>query len=165
MIRKAKITDASKIQSLINSWAKKGKLLERSLNYIYEHIRDFWILEDRGKIVGCCALGVVGWQNLGEIKSLVVAARYQNRGAGKKLVLKCIGEAKALGLKNIFALTFVPSFFKKMGFKEIDRNKLPHKIWSDCVNCVLFPDCKEEAVALELAKFKIKNAKLKTYGG
>ena len=146
MIRKATIKDAQKIQELISSFAKKGKLLERSLNYIYEHIRDFWVFEKKGKIVGCCALHCVGWQGLGEIKSLAIKKKYQRKGIGEKLVKMCIEEAKILGLKKVFALTFVSDFFKKLGFKRIERKKLPAKIWSDCINCVLFPDCKEEAV-------------------
>lgn len=150
MIRRAKISDAKQIHNLINSWSKKGKVLDRSLNYLYENIRDFWIYEDNRKVVGCCALHVVGWDNLGEIKSLVVAQDYQNRGIGKALVSKCIEETKSLGIKQVFALTFVPSFFKKIGFKKISRKNLPHKIWSDCVNCVYFPDCKEQAMIYKI---------------
>lgn len=150
MIRRAKISDAKQIHELINSWAKRGKVLDRSLNYLYENIRDFWIYEDNRKVAGCCALHVVGWDNLGEIKSLVVAQDYQDRGIGKALVSKCIEETKSLGIKQVFALTFVPGFFKKLGFKKISRKNLPHKIWSDCVNCIYFPDCKEQAMIYKI---------------
>lgn len=146
MIRKAKITDAKDIYSLINTWAKKGHVLERPLNYIYENIRDFWLLEQQKKIIACCALHVIGWQDLGEVKSLIVDKKFHNKGFGAKLVGQCIREAKNLGLKKVFALTFVPQFFKKVGFREIEMKELPHKIWSDCVNCVYFPNCRETAV-------------------
>lgn len=146
MIRKAKISDAEDIYKIIQDWAKKGRLLERSLNYIYENIRDFWVYEYKGKIVGCCALHIVGWENLAEIKSLAVKKEYQNKGIGKQLVLKCIKEAKELGIKKVFALTFIPSFFIKLKFVPFKREELPHKIWSDCINCVFFPNCHEEAV-------------------
>lgn len=152
MIRKAKITDCKQIHLLVNSWAKKGKVLERSLNDIYENIRDFWVCTQKNKIVACCAFHVVGWQDLGEIKSLVVAKDYQKKGIGVKLINKCINEGRSLEVRNIFALTFVPSFFKKLGFKSIDRKKLPHKIWTDCIKCVLFPDCCEEAVIVKLRR-------------
>ena len=150
MIRKARISDATKIQSLIKSWAKEAKVLERSLNHIYENIRDYWVFEKNKKIIGCCGLHVVGWQNLAEIKSLVVEKKYHRQGIGRQLVDKCIEEAYTLGIKTIFALTFAASFFKKMGFKKINKKNLPHKIWTDCVECIYFPDCREEAVALEL---------------
>ncbi len=150
MIRKATLSDSKQIQLLINAWAKKGKLLERSLNYIYENIRDFWVYTERERIAACCGLSVVGWEDLGEIKSLVVTKKMQSKGIGTKLVKKCLQEAKKLGVKNIFALTFVPDFFKKLGFTEIDRKDLPHKIWSDCINCLSFPDCCEHAVILRI---------------
>ncbi len=150
MIHKAKISDASQIHQLINSWAKRGKVMERSLNYIYENIRDFWVYTQDMEIIACCAFSVVGWQDLGEIKSLVVAKKFQHRNIGKKLVKKCIGEAVGLGVKNIFALTFIPLFFNKLGFKKIDKKELPHKIWSDCINCADFPDCCEEAVNMKV---------------
>lgn len=152
MIKKAKIEDAQAIYKLIHAWAKQKKVLPRSLNYIYENIRDFWIYEKNKKIYGCCALHIVGWQNLGEIKSLIVDKHFQNQGIGILLTQHCINEAKTLGVKTIFALTFVPAFFKKLGFKLVPRIKLPHKIWTDCVECVYFPNCKEKAVILTLKK-------------
>lgn len=150
MIRKAKISDTGDIHALINSWAKQGKVLERPLNYIYENIRDFWVYENNKKISGCSALHIVGWQDMAEIKSLVVAQKLQGKGIGSDLVAKCIEEAKELGIKKVFALTFVGNFFKKLGFRKISMKELPHKIWSDCVNCVYFPNCKEEALILKI---------------
>jgi amino-acid N-acetyltransferase len=152
MIRKASIKDVNNIYNLINFWSNKGRLLNRSLNYIYEHVRDFWVYEEKGVIIGCCALHVVGWQNLGEVKSLAVQKKVQGKGLGKRLVKKCLDEAKALGMEEVFALTFVGPFFKHLGFKEIDKKYLPHKIWSDCVNCIYFPNCNEEAVIFKLKK-------------
>jgi amino-acid N-acetyltransferase len=146
MIRKANITDIKEIQALISYWAKKGKLIERSLNYLYENLRDFWVYEEKGKIIGCCGFHVVGWQSLGEIKSLVVSKNSQKKGIGTKLVKKCVDEAAELKIKKLFTLTFVPKFFESIGFKKISMKKLPHKIWSDCTNCIYFPDCKETAL-------------------
>jgi amino-acid N-acetyltransferase len=95
-------------------------------------------------------LHAIGWQDLGEIKSLVVEKKFQNQKIGSSLVKKCLDEAKELGVKKVFALTFVPHFFKKLGFKEIEMKQLPTKIWSDCVNCVYFPNCKEKAVTIKI---------------
>jgi len=150
MLRKAKLKDAEEIYSLINFWAKRKRVLERSLNYIYENIRDFWVYEKNKKIIGACALHIIGWQDLAEIKSLVVKKNHQNKGIGKQLVKACINEAKELGVKKIFVLTFIGDFFKKMGFKKIRKTRLPQKIWSECVNCVYFPECKEEAFILKV---------------
>jgi amino-acid N-acetyltransferase len=156
MIRKATLDDSADIQSLISDWARTGKVLDRPLNYVYEHIRDYWVYCHKGSIVGCCALGVVGWQGLAEIKSLIVSKKYQKKGFGKGLVQACVNEASSLRVEKVFALTYVSGFFKKLGFKNIDRKKLPHKIWSDCINCPEFPDCGEEAVIVKVAAFLAK---------
>ncbi len=150
MIRKAKIADSKQILDLISSWAKEGKVLERSLNDIYENIRDFWVCVKQDKIIACCAFDIVGWQDLAEVRSLVVSKTHQGAGIGKSLVKKCIDEAENLGVKRVFALTFEPNFFKRLGFKNIDRKELPHKIWTDCIKCVHFPDCREEAVIISI---------------
>lgn len=154
MIRKATVEDSKAIYTLINSGAKDGKVLRRSLNHIYENIRDFWVYFEGEKIIGCSALHVVGWQGLGEIKSLVVRKQFQNKGIGSRLIKHCLREAASLRLKKVFALTFVPLVFKKSGFKSISRKKLPHKIWSDCLDCPYFPNCREEAVIYRMKRRK-----------
>jgi amino-acid N-acetyltransferase len=152
MIRKPTIDDAQAICDLIKVWAKKNAMLERPLNFIYEDIRDFWIYTEEDKIIGCCALHIIGWQGLAEIRSLAVDAGSQKSGIGGKLVKQCIEEAEAVGVKTVFALTYVDSFFKRMGFKDIDKNELPHKVWSECINCPSFPNCDEKAVAYSVKK-------------
>lgn len=149
MIRKARIADIKEIQGLINSFAKQDLMLPRSLNELYENIRDFWVAEERKKIVGCCALHI-SWDDLAEIKSLAVAKLYQGRGFGKELVQSCINEARELGAKRIFALTYKPDYFKKLGFKRVKNADLPHKIWAECINCCKFPNCQEIALLKNL---------------
>ena len=142
MIRKAKIKDIKQIQELIGCFARMDVMLPRSLNELYENIRDFWVYEDKGKVVGCAALHV-SWDDLAEIKSLAVAKNKQGKGIGRDLAAACIAEAKVMGAKKIFALTYKPEFFKKLGFKKIKQSALPHKIWAECINCSKFPNCKE----------------------
>lgn len=145
MIRKARIEDIKRIQALINAFARKDLMLARSLNELYENIRDFFVYEEKNKVVGCCALHI-SWEDLAEIKSLAVDRQYHNQGAGRALVDSCIQEAKTLGAKRIFVLTYAADFFKKAGFKRISHHKLPHKIWAECINCPKFPDCQEIAL-------------------
>ncbi len=149
MIRKAKVTDIKKIQKLINYHAKRDRMLPRSLNELYENIRDFFVYADGAKVHGCCALHI-DWEDLSEIKSLAVAPDKSGKGIGGKLIEQCIKEAKELKIKKVFALTYVPDFFRRFGFRVISKNKLPHKIWSECIKCVYFPKCKEIAVMREL---------------
>lgn len=149
MIRKAVVADVGDMQKLINSFAEKNAMLPRALSAIYENIRDFVVMEEDGRVVGCCALHV-SWSDLAEVKSLAVDESTQGKGYGKQLVEVCLGEARELGVTSVFALTYVPDFFEKLGFSRIDKSKLPHKIWSECINCPKFPDCGEEAVFTEL---------------
>ena len=145
MIRKAKIKDIKQIQELIGCFAKQDVMLPRSLNELYEHIRDFWVDEDKDKIWGCAALHI-SWDDLAEIKSLAVAKNKQGKGLGQDLVSACLAEARLLGAKRIFVLTYKPDFFKKLGFKKIKHEALPHKIWAECINCCKFPNCQEIAL-------------------
>ena len=146
MLQKASLRDVHAIHRLINAFAQRKMMLPRSLNYVYERVREFWVYTKRNKVIGCCALSIVGWQDLAEIKSLAVDGHYQGQGIGRVLLEACIEEAKGLGVKKVFALTYEPVFFKKSGFKPIKKEKLPHKIWADCLNCPEFPKCKEEAL-------------------
>ena len=145
MIRKARVGDIKQIQELINYFAGQDLMLPRSLNVLYENLRDFFVCEDKKKIVGCCALHI-SWDDLAEIKSLAVAKNYQNKGIGRKLAEACILEAEKIGAGRVFALTYLPDFFKKLGFRQTHHNKLPHKIWAECINCPKFPDCRETAL-------------------
>ncbi len=149
MLRRANVKDAQAIFKILQEYAIKGILLPRSLNSIYENIRDFFVYEENGKIVGIGSLHVY-WEDLAEIKSLAVLEEHQYKGIGKQIVQKCIEDAKNLGLKKVFALTYVPEFFKKLGFKEADKSEFPQKVWTECIHCVKFNDCKEVPVLLEL---------------
>jgi amino-acid N-acetyltransferase len=101
--------------------------------------------------VGCCALHV-SWEDLAEIKGLAIAADYQRKGLGTKLVQACEKKAKDLGVRKAFALTFKPAFFTSLGYRKISREKLPHKIWGECVKCPHFPDCGEIPLIKQLLK-------------
>jgi len=149
LIRKAAVSDVSAIQKLVNHHASNGLMLPRSQGDICENIRDFIVYEKDSKMIGCCALNVT-WLDLAEIRSLAVEENLHHMGIGTKLVENCLEDAKSLGIKKVFALTNSPAFFEKMGFRQIDKSELPHKIWVECVKCVKFPDCDEVAIIREL---------------
>lgn len=149
-IRKAQIKDIKQIQQLVNSFAAQDLMLPRSLNNLYENLRDFWVAQAQSKkIIGCCALHV-SWDELAEIRSLAVQKSKQRKGIGRQLVSACFKEAKSLGAKKVFVLTYIPDFFQKFGLGIIEHSKLPHKIWMDCINCAKFPNCKEVALEKEI---------------
>jgi amino-acid N-acetyltransferase len=147
--RKPKVTEAERIQALVNYYAKKDEMLPRALNDVYELIRDFYVYVEGGGILGCCALHV-DWADLAEIRSLAIVEEHQGRGIGKQLVKLCMDEARELGITKVFALTYKPEYFGKLGFHEIVKEDLPRKIWSDCIKCHKFPNCDEYAMMVEL---------------
>jgi len=102
-----------------------------------------------GEIVGCCALQPF-WEDLAEIRSLAVREDFAGRGLGRGFVQRGLEEAKELGIKRVFALTYIVGYFVRLGFRPIDKSKLPHKIWAICTKCSKFPDCGEEAVICEV---------------
>ncbi len=149
MLRKAQINDIKDIQKLLVIYANKGEMLSRSLSELYESLRDFYVYEEDGKLLGTTALHIV-WEDLAEVRSVAVAENRTRAGIGSKLVQACIDEARQLGLKRIFCLTYRPDFFSSLGFRLIDKSELPHKVWGDCIKCVKFPDCDENAMILDL---------------
>lgn len=151
MIRKAKISDAKAIHKLLSTFSDRGDVLPRSLNEIYDNLRDYSIYcqGESGSIVGTCAIHV-SWENLAEIRSLAVEAGFTKKGVGRALVENCLAEAKELGISRVFVLTYKKDFFEKVGFHLMDKSGLPHKIWADCMRCVKFPGCDETAMMREM---------------
>ncbi|MCX5777629.1 MAG: N-acetyltransferase [Elusimicrobia bacterium] len=141
-IRPAKVSDVKAIHALIGYYAERKEMLPRPINDLYENIQELMVAEDKGKVVACCALHV-SWEDLAEIKALAVEQNYHHKGIGTTIVATLEKRAKELGVNRVFALTFKPPFFKQLGYKQIKREALPHKIWGECVKCHLFPDCGE----------------------
>jgi len=150
MIRKATVRDINAIQKLINFYAKKDQMLPRSINELYENIRDFFVYEKGRRILGCCALHVA-WGDLAEVKSLAVFKSTRKQKIGSLLIKAAFEDAKRLKVRRIFALTYLPEFFERFGFRKVEHADLPHKIWSECIRCVKFPDCEETALVKDVA--------------
>jgi amino-acid N-acetyltransferase len=150
LIRKARIKDVPEIQQMIAGHAQRGDLLPRALSELYGNLRDIFIYLEEGspEIIGTCSMHIC-WEDLAEIRSLVVRESYQGRGIGRRLVNASISEAATLGLNRIFVLTYKVEFFAKLGFRQVDKATLPHKIWADCIKCIKFPECDEVAMILE----------------
>jgi len=144
-IRGAKIPDVKAIYALINFYAERDKMLFRSMADIYENLQAFIVAELDGNVVGCCALQIV-WSDLAEIKSLAVDQTKTEKGIGKMLVAAATKQAAELGIPKVFALTLKTDFFEKMGFKVIEKDALPMKVWSDCAACPKQQNCDEVAV-------------------
>ncbi len=152
ILRPAAMSDVKEIHAVLKVFADQGLLLGRSLSSLYDHLRDYQVfIAETGtgpEVVGVCSLHIC-WEDLAEVRSLAVTEPFWGRGVGSRLVRGCLDEAVRLGISRVFTLTYKPDFFKRFGFVEVDKNNLPHKVWSDCVNCPKFPDCNEVAMIWE----------------
>jgi len=144
-VEKARIGDAPQIQQLISYFADRGEMLARSLGETYDNIRDFFVVREGERVIGCAALHV-SWADLAEVKSVAVAEESQQRGVGTQLVKACLKEAGEFGIPKVFCLTYRSSFFEQFGFSQVDKMELPRKIWTECYLCPKFPDCDEIAL-------------------
>ena len=148
-LRKATIQDVPSIHSMLLGFSRQGVLLPRSYSELYKHLRDFFVLMDNrdASIKGCCSLSIT-WQNLAEIRSLIVVQELQHQGWGRRLVDTCLSEALTLGIYRVFTLTYRTRFFANLGFEEVEKEQLPQKVWADCLSCPKFPDCCDEVAML-----------------
>jgi len=144
-IEKAKASDATSIQQLINHFVNQDDILPRALSEIYENIRDFFVVREGNQVIACAGLHI-DWIDLAEIKSLAAIEEDQHQGIGSSLVQACLNEAKELGITTVYCLTRRPSFFEEQGFHLVDKMELPRKVWGDCYRCSKFPDCDASAL-------------------
>ncbi|MBI2848254.1 MAG: N-acetyltransferase [Chloroflexi bacterium] len=144
-VEKARISDVPQMHQLINCFADRGEMLPRPLSEIYENIRDFFVIREGERILGCAALHV-SWSDLAEIKSVAVAEDSQRKGIGGRLVKACLKEANQIGIPTVFCFTYKPEFFGRYRFTEVDKMKLPRKVWNECYRCPKFPNCDEIAM-------------------
>lgn len=147
-IRKAILPDVEQMYEIVHYYANAGMMLPRSRCTLYENIRDFFVMEEDGEIIGIGALHVL-WKDLAELRTLAVKDGKVKKGIGKQIVAHILEEAKLLKLQKVFTLTYQPGFFEKLDFRVIDKETMPHKVWTDCINCPKFPNCNE--ICLEIA--------------
>jgi len=149
-VEKARIDDGPQIHKLANYFAEKGVMLPRALSEIYENIRDFFVVRDGDKVIGCASLHIY-WSDLAEVRGVAVSEDCQGQGIGARLIEACLREAKELGIQQVFCLTYKAAFFEKLGFRQVDKLELPRKIWSECYRCPRFPNCDEVALTYNVS--------------
>ncbi|HEX4168080.1 MAG TPA: N-acetyltransferase [Bryobacteraceae bacterium] len=149
LVRKAGMRDIPRILELINAYAADGVMLPRTEFEMSENIRDFSCAYDGDLLLGCGALHFYT-PVCAEVRSLAVWPYEKKRGVGRAVVEALEAEARDQGLESIFAFTYVPGFFARLGFSEVERGELPLKVWKDCLRCSKFQNCDEIAVLKQL---------------
>jgi len=141
--------DIHPLLKLINGYASEGIMLPRTEFEMSENIRDFSVAYAGPQLLGCGALHYYT-PTSGEVRSLAVDPNIKARGIGKRVVEALEKEALENELHAIFAFTYVPEFFRRLGFQEVERGELPLKVWKDCLRCPKFHCCDEIAVVKPL---------------
>jgi amino-acid N-acetyltransferase len=144
-LRKAGMGDIAGILRLINGYASQGLMLPRNGFELAENIRDFTVAISGGAVQGCAALHFYG-PTMAEVRSLAVDPALKGAGVGRLLVEALEAEARQFDLELLFAFTYVPGFFTRLGYRQVDRSALPLKAWKDCLRCPKFTACDEIAV-------------------
>ena len=138
------------MQTLVTPEVESGKILFRSEGDISTNIRSYILAFNNQELIGFGALHIYS-PTLAEVRSLIVKESYRGKGVGKEIVKHIKQEAKELGIKKIFTLTYEKYFFESLNFIEIPKSDLPEqKIWADCIKCKYFPICNEIALIIEL---------------
>jgi len=148
-VRQARTSDVPGILELLEPWVTKRILLGKERVTLYETVQEFVVAESAGRLVGCGALHVM-WEDLGEIRTLIVADDWLHRGVGGAVVDRLERNARSLGLTRLFCLTFEVPFFSRRGFETIGEQVVAPDVYSQLLRS---PD---EGVAefLDLAHVK-----------
>jgi len=149
---KATLADIPAMQALVAEEIKKGIILQRSEDEVATNIRSYVLAKEGEKLVGYTALHIHS-KRLAEIRSLIVDEAYRGKKIGQRMVEFTLQEAKLLGVEeDVLVLTYLPAFFQKLGFYEINKEVIPeHKIWADCIKCIHFPVCNEVALVYKIS--------------
>ena len=145
----AHLDDVDTLHSLLREHAARGNLLPRAKADIYRHIRDFLVVREGSELCAAGALEIMT-QELGEIRSLVVSDALKRAGVGSAITRQLILQARELGLKRVMALSYVPAFFQRLGFRIVEKDTLPEKVWNVCIRCYKYNRCDETALLLDL---------------
>lgn len=148
-VRRADPADAQEIHELLEQYVAVGMLIPRTLKQVYRSIRDFVVVVDRGRIIGCGALRIYSAE-LAEVGALAVLEEYRGTGLGRRVVETLVHDARMLGLRRAFALTMEERFFHRCGFHTVVISEFPEKIAADCATCARRANCQEIAVAIDL---------------
>lgn len=128
-VRRARTGDIRAIRSLVDTYTTDRRLLSKATVTLYEQVQEFWVAEtEDGRVAGCGALHVM-WEDLAEIRTVAVDPALRGQRIGHRIVAALLEQARELGVRRVFCLTFETRFFGSFGFTEIDGAPVPHKIY------------------------------------
>ena len=115
-IRKATLSDKEAVLALIRQYPEV--LVQDHL----PQIEEFFVAEEGGVVVGCCALEVYS-KRLAEVRSLAVSKDHQGKGVGTALIETCLKEAKEKSVHEVLTITSAVLLFERQGFGTFKNEK------------------------------------------
>jgi amino-acid N-acetyltransferase len=128
LIRPARTPDVTFIRRMVDNYTLDGRLLAKAWVNLYEDVQEFLVAEQAGQVIGCGAVHVM-WEDLAEVRTLAVDPDHQRTGVGSAVLLALVDQAKALGVRRVFCLTFETAFFGRHGFQEIEGTPVEHEVF------------------------------------
>jgi amino-acid N-acetyltransferase len=118
-VRPAHTGDVKGIRAILQPYVDRGVMLGKETVQLFEDIQEFEVAVDpKGNVVGCGALHVM-WQDLAEVRTVVVADEVRGQGVGHAIIEELLAKARNLRVKRVFCLTFEVEFFSRHGFAPI----------------------------------------------
>jgi len=111
--------------------AIKALLLQSDLPTagVDEHWKTFLVARDGEVMVGCG--GAEAYQFAALIRSVAVKPEYRSHGIGRRIVRQLLDRLASRGLREFYLLTTTAEeYFKKRGFKPIDRDEVHPQLLS-----------------------------------
>ncbi|MGZ4600381.1 MAG: amino-acid N-acetyltransferase [Oryzihumus sp.] len=129
-VRRARAGDVRAIRALVEPLTATRVLVAKDAVAYYESLQQFRVVEDDGRVVGCGALHVM-WEDLAEVRTLAVHPAASGQGVGSQLLDALLDDARDLGIKRVFCLTFEVDFFSRHGFEPIEGQAVEPEVYAE----------------------------------
>jgi amino-acid N-acetyltransferase len=132
VVRAAKTGDVKKIRKIVDGYTDERRLLFKATVTLFEAVQEFVVAELDGEVVGCGALHVL-WEDLAEVRTVAVIEEMHGKGIGNQIMVKILENAKEIGVKKVFCLTFETKFFGSHGFQEIEGTPVSPEVYQEMI--------------------------------
>lgn len=131
VIRRGEGADLMDLFMLVKHEMLGGAILPINEEVLADNIGNYFVFTVNGLIVAAATL--IDYGNTMELAKFCTLPRYQGKGRAMQLAQHMIEEAAAQKKDAVFALSInekMWTFFKNLGFTEVDRRELPQP-WQD----------------------------------
>jgi amino-acid N-acetyltransferase len=132
VIRSAKTGDVKKIREIVDAYSDQRRLLSKETVTLFEAVQEFVVAEIAGEVIGCGALHVL-WEDLAEVRTVAVIESMHGKGVGHQILDQVLKNAKEIGVKKVFCLTFETKFFGAHGFEEIQGTPVTPEVYQQMI--------------------------------